>query len=376
MTDEEQRSPATSATDDSLQCGQEASLDLRIPLWSYGAIGLQAFLLLLALAGLVALRSVFYVDFLAADGWPGGWAWGLLTTIALAWGLVNLHWARRALRHARGFDFLGHLAIVLCSAVATVGLHLVVSGKAANPGPIIDVPEQLLSRAAHDAQRSEVPAEPGNARKGKAWFSLYCIACHGPDGNGVENLAPSLRSSDFIASADRASLFRVIKFGRAIDDPRNKSGKPMPPKGNNPDLSDRHIADIAEHLLSLYPETYARQPRPSKAVNGDAAAAGNPQRSSSSPTAERPNATAASPTELLSDAQQTSPRMVWLAHLSLWTHAVWLMAVSVTLLLTIVSVMRGGRGRARSVRGWFVSSYWGWIFATAGWLATWLSFSL
>ncbi|MBX3419332.1 MAG: cytochrome c [Pirellulaceae bacterium] len=371
--------------------------ELRFPLWSYFVVAIQGFLFLLILNGLFALRTVFRVDFWASDGWMAGMGWGVLTSLALLWGVVNFRWARLAARRIRAFDYAGHLAVVVCCAVATVGLHAVSAAKGTNPGLIVEDPAQLLSRQTPTAEFDESIFElEGNARKGRAWFSLYCVSCHGPDGNGVENLAPSLRESDFIASADRQALIRLIRFGRAIDDPLNKSGKPMPARGNNPDLADRHIVDIAEHLLSLYPESSSKAAAPSpqsteksNSDTGVLSTDSSPETSKDNQReSDRSKGSVSSVDKPSSSDFKPSSSDVWtrlqpmernltlvgLGKTTLWLHGGWVVAIALGTLAVIFSRAIGLSPRTR--RGLHFSTSLGWTLATLTWFAIWATFAI
>ena len=48
-----------------------------------------------------------------------------------------------------------------------------------------------------------------------------------------------------------ADLLKFLATGRPIGDPRNASGLPMPPRGGNPSLTDRHLGQIVTYLRTL-----------------------------------------------------------------------------------------------------------------------------
>ena len=95
------------------------------------------------------------------------------------------------------------------------------------------------------------PAAPAAALDGKALFGVTCTACHGPNAKGLPGLGKDMTTSEFIASKSDAELVAFIKQGRAVGDPLNTTGVPMPPMGANPALSDDELLAIVEFIRSL-----------------------------------------------------------------------------------------------------------------------------
>lgn len=100
---------------------------------------------------------------------------------------------------------------------------------------------------------SALGAAVGNATAGEKVYQGTCIACHGPDAKGVENLGKSLHpsDSDFVRSRTDDELVEYIKVGRTIDDPLNTTGVAMPPKGGNPLLSEQEMYDVVAFVRTL-----------------------------------------------------------------------------------------------------------------------------
>ncbi len=80
---------------------------------------------------------------------------------------------------------------------------------------------------------------------------LTCPACHGADAKGIPGLGKDMTTSEFIASTSDEDMVEFIKRGRAIDDPLNTTGVPMPANGANPTLSDSDILAIVKFIRSL-----------------------------------------------------------------------------------------------------------------------------
>ena len=109
-----------------------------------------------------------------------------------------------------------------------------------------------LKPPVEQAASAEAPVEPSaSAPDGKALFGVTCTACHGPDAKGMPGLGKDMTTSEFIASKSNAELVEFIKQGRAVDDPLNTTGVPMPPMGANPALSDDDLLAIVGFIRSL-----------------------------------------------------------------------------------------------------------------------------
>ena len=55
---------------------------------------------------------------------------------------------------------------------------------------------------------------------GATAYKEVCAVCHGPKGEGVANLGPAIKGSDFVKSADADALKSLIKHGRTGKDKR------------------------------------------------------------------------------------------------------------------------------------------------------------
>jgi disulfide bond formation protein DsbB len=86
---------------------------------------------------------------------------------------------------------------------------------------------------------------------GETLFMSACAVCHGSDGQGLPGLGKNLVTSKFVAGKTDKELVEFIKVGRESDDPLNTTGVTMPPKGNNPALSDIDLANIVAYIRQL-----------------------------------------------------------------------------------------------------------------------------
>lgn len=101
------------------------------------------------------------------------------------------------------------------------------------------------------AQEDASPTPAGDPAKGQELYSQVCVACHGPDGAGVEGLGKPFTTSEFVRSHSDQELLEFVKTGRPISDPENTTGVDMPPKGGNPALTDEQIMDIIAYIRTL-----------------------------------------------------------------------------------------------------------------------------
>lgn len=100
---------------------------------------------------------------------------------------------------------------------------------------------------------SEDSSLGGDPAAGQVQYDSLCIACHGPNGEGMEGLGKPFTTSDFIQTSSDLELLTFIKVGRPVGDPANTTGVDMPPKGGNPALADDEIIDIIAYIRTLQP---------------------------------------------------------------------------------------------------------------------------
>ncbi|ADB40978.1 DUF7133 domain-containing protein [Spirosoma linguale] len=86
--------------------------------------------------------------------------------------------------------------------------------------------------------------------KGLKLFRAICATCHGPDGKGIQDLAPPLKGSEYIDGSMKR-LAAIILHG--VSGPIHVNGKlyhlnnEMPALLNNKDISDQDIVDIIQY---------------------------------------------------------------------------------------------------------------------------------
>ncbi len=87
--------------------------------------------------------------------------------------------------------------------------------------------------------------------RGKSLFMTTCIACHTPKGGSIPNLGKDIVHSSFTAGSTDKELMTFMKMGRNPGDPLNTTGVGMPPKGGNPALMDKDLADLITFIRGL-----------------------------------------------------------------------------------------------------------------------------
>lgn len=91
----------------------------------------------------------------------------------------------------------------------------------------------------------------GDAGKGAEKFVGTCSSCHGPDAKGLPNLGKDLTTSTFVKGLTDAEFVAFIMKGRPSSDPANTAGVDMPPRGGNPALTDKDLADIVAFVRTI-----------------------------------------------------------------------------------------------------------------------------
>ena len=98
--------------------------------------------------------------------------------------------------------------------------------------------------------------QPGGLKaaitRGKAVYEATCLACHQPDGLGVQNMNPPLSKTKWVLGDKKALIKIVLKGlqGGEIDIDGDKFHNPMPPQEST--LSDQEIADVLTYIRNSF----------------------------------------------------------------------------------------------------------------------------
>src|SRR5262249_37032726 len=84
---------------------------------------------------------------------------------------------------------------------------------------------------------------------GQEWYVRSCSACHGVDGRGLSNLAPSLADSTLLNNRDGIGLLNFLTKAQPPVNP--EVAYPHPYRGGYPELTDAQIQQIIVYLYSL-----------------------------------------------------------------------------------------------------------------------------
>jgi len=82
--------------------------------------------------------------------------------------------------------------------------------------------------------------------EGKALYQATCVACHGPKGNGAIPGVPDLTKGVILAKPDAELTSNIINGFQSKGSPMA-----MPPKGGNPNLTEKGAKAIVVYLRTL-----------------------------------------------------------------------------------------------------------------------------
>ena len=88
--------------------------------------------------------------------------------------------------------------------------------------------------------------------RGKSVYEVYCLACHQPDGSGVENMNPPLVKTKWVLGDKKVLAKIVLKGlkGGEIDIDGDQFHNPMPPQESV--LTDQEIADVLTYVRNSF----------------------------------------------------------------------------------------------------------------------------
>ena len=98
---------------------------------------------------------------------------------------------------------------------------------------------------------TEAPAASGDSANGEVLYNGSCVACHGPNGQGIEGLGKSWVGSEFINSSSDTEMVAFLQVGRPSDDPLNTTGIAMLPRGGKTSLTDAELLDLVAYMRTL-----------------------------------------------------------------------------------------------------------------------------
>jgi mono/diheme cytochrome c family protein len=94
-----------------------------------------------------------------------------------------------------------------------------------------------------------------NRTSAHKFFRNICAACHGIDGNGIDDLAPPLKNSEYIKGSNE-KLALVLLHGLSgpihVNDSLYQMNTIMPGLANNPDFTDNDLQNIMLYLKTNF----------------------------------------------------------------------------------------------------------------------------
>lgn len=91
--------------------------------------------------------------------------------------------------------------------------------------------------------------------KGRILYNKHCVTCHGPDGTGLENLAPPLLNSEFV-SESKEQLVAIMLYGMygplSVDGKDYNFMNAMPGIGTNNELTNENIRNIGNFIRNAF----------------------------------------------------------------------------------------------------------------------------
>jgi len=94
-----------------------------------------------------------------------------------------------------------------------------------------------------------------NRTKGLKLFKKYCAACHGFDGLGLKNMAPTLANSSILKGPKLETVHTIFN---GYDSGAKKYNMKMPAYINDSKMTDQDIADLISYLFSTFAQRWDR----------------------------------------------------------------------------------------------------------------------
>ncbi|NNM29799.1 MAG: c-type cytochrome, partial [Akkermansiaceae bacterium] len=97
----------------------------------------------------------------------------------------------------------------------------------------------------------KLPRDKGHLasfRRGEEIYVAHCMVCHGPDGQGMEQLGPPLAASEWVTGSHErlaAILLQGLMGPIRVKGKEYVPAAAMPGLKQNPDVTDAHLADVA-----------------------------------------------------------------------------------------------------------------------------------
>ncbi len=115
----------------------------------------------------------------------------------------------------------------------------------------------ILNKKNNEIKAPQLYTEPflDNRTAGFKYYNTYCLSCHGHDGKGNENLAPPLYPSEYVTGPPErmiAIALQGLKGPVTVNGKKYNMNLVMPGIKNNPDLTDKKIADLIVFIRNSF----------------------------------------------------------------------------------------------------------------------------
>lgn len=120
---------------------------------------------------------------------------------------------------------------------------------------IQEVKQNQLANQLNRDHLSELPIYQDDKTTGRIKYNQYCASCHNHDGQGMKNLAPSLKNALLVekgAPYVAASILGGIKGAVTINDEAFEFAAYMPGLIQNQNISDQDIKDISNYVTNAF----------------------------------------------------------------------------------------------------------------------------
>lgn len=197
---------------------------------------------------LVVLLVLTALTVYTAINWNLGAMGNTLLAIAIA--TVKATLVCMYFMHLRYDNQMYTAALVTCVGLVLLFLGISI-GDIATRGAIDPVKTQLVTPIPNNVADAKFLAKGGESvQAGRTVFMNTCAGCHTATGGGGP-LGANLLSSKFIASHNDDQLVEYITTGRDRNDPDNRLGMVMPPKGGNPSLTEDQLHQVVDYIRAI-----------------------------------------------------------------------------------------------------------------------------
>ncbi len=113
--------------------------------------------------------------------------------------------------------------------------------------------DSLLVATENSSKKDRINSD--QLTRGLALFKAHCATCHGPDGYGIENLAPPLLNSEYV-SGSKARLIAIMLYGLSgpltVNNKNYNLPAAMPGIGINTSVTDEEISAIGNYIRNAF----------------------------------------------------------------------------------------------------------------------------